>query len=79
MQSSTPIGSVGFLNNFGLICPREWGAFPKNEMQTIPKSTEIGTALAKIIQQNLNIPLSNLRSLLSALRSTLTYLSSPPG
>ena len=62
MQSSTPIGSVGFSNNFGLLCPREWGAFLKNVIQTISNSMEIGTASPKITQQNLNFPLSALRS-----------------
>jgi hypothetical protein len=38
---------------------------------------EIGTASPKITQQNLNIPLSALRSPLSALRSPLSALRSP--
>ena len=62
MQSSTPIGSIGFSNNSGILCPREWGAFPTNWIQTISNSTEIGTASPKITQQNLNFPLSALRS-----------------
>ena len=66
MQSSTPIGSVGFSNNFGLFCPREWGVFRKNVIQNISNSTEIGTASPKITQQSLNFPLSNLRSPLYA-------------
>jgi hypothetical protein len=28
-----PIGSVGVSNNFGLLCPRKWGAFPNTEFQ----------------------------------------------
>ena len=66
MQSSTPIRSVGFLNNFGLLWEWEWGAFSKNGKQTISNSTEIGTASSKITQQNLKFPLSNLRSPLYA-------------
>ena len=57
MQSSTSIGSIGFSNNYGLLCLREWGAFPTNGIQTISNSTEIGTASPKITQQNLNFPL----------------------
>ena len=26
-----PIESVGFSNNYGLLCPQEWGAFPNIE------------------------------------------------
>ena len=66
MQSSTPLGSVGFSNNYGLLCPREWGAFPTYWIQTISNYTEIGTASPKITQQNLNFQLSNLHSPLYA-------------
>ena len=66
MQSSTPIGSICFSNNSKLLCPWEWGSFPKNVIQNIYNSTEIGTASPKITQQILNFPLSNLRSSLSA-------------
>ena len=66
MQSSTPIGSVGFSNNSGLLCPREWSVFPKNVIQTMSNSTEIGIFSLKITHQNLNFPLSNFRSPLYA-------------
>jgi hypothetical protein len=38
------------------------GFLSKYRIQTISNSTEIGTASPKITQQNLNFPLSNLRS-----------------
>ena len=51
------------------------GCLSKYRIQNISNSTEIGTTSPKITQQNLNFPLSNLRSSLSALLSTLTLLS----
>jgi hypothetical protein len=65
MQSSTPIG-VLCLEHFWVIMSTGMGCIPKYIISNISNSTEIGTASPKITQQNLNFPLSNLRSPLSA-------------
>ena len=51
--------------------------FQQIEFKLSINSTEIGTTCLKITQQSQNFPLSNLRSPLSILRSTLTLLSFP--
>jgi hypothetical protein len=66
-----------FLEQFWVIMSTGMGCISKYRIQIISNSTEIGTASPKITQQNLYFPLSNLRSPLYALRSTLTYLSFP--
>jgi hypothetical protein len=67
-----------FLEQFWVIMSTGMGYLSKYRIQTISNSTEIGIASPIITQQNLIFPLSNLRSTLSALCSTLTYSSSPP-
>jgi len=67
-----------FLDQFWVIMSTGMGCISKYRIQTFSNSTEIGTASPKITLQNLNFALYNLRSSLSALRSTLTYSNPPP-
>jgi hypothetical protein len=55
-----------FLKQFWVIMSTGMGYLSKYRIQTISNSMEIGTVFPKITQQNLNFPLSALRSPLYA-------------